>query len=93
MNSKGVVCRLDERGGIVLPGHILEASKIKVEGSVEINVEEDSIVIVKGDDLCAICDSGHGLLQFKSRKICSDCIEDVSTYVDLHAFVNNKGHK
>lgn len=74
MKSTGIVRKVDELGRIVLPIEMRRTLDISERDSLEIYVEGDSIILRKYQAACVFCDSTRGIINFKGRNVCADCI-------------------
>lgn len=74
MKSTGIVRKVDELGRIVLPIEMRRTLDISERDALEIYVEGDSIILRKYQAACVFCDSLKGIVNFKGRNVCADCI-------------------
>lgn len=74
MKSTGIVRKVDELGRIVLPIEMRRTLDIAEKDTLEVYVEGDSIILRKYQDACVFCDSVRGLINYKGRCVCPDCI-------------------
>ena len=79
MKSTGIVRKIDELGRIVLPIELRKTLGIANHDSLEIYVEQDSIILRKYEPSCIFCGSNKGIAIFKGRSICKDCLEGISS--------------
>ena len=59
MKSTGIVRKVDELGRIVLPIELRRTLNIDIKDSIEIYVENDSIVLKKFEPTCIFCGSNE----------------------------------
>ena len=78
MKSTGIVRKMDELGRIVLPVEIRSRLELEAGVGVEIFFEGDSVTLKKYQDKCTICGETSDLVDFKGKKVCKGCIEDLS---------------
>ena len=78
MKSTGIIRNIDELGRIVVPKEIRKKLGIANTDPVEIYVEGDKIILTKYIAACHFCGSTEGVRDFKSKKICVACIEDIN---------------
>lgn len=78
MKSTGIVRKVDELGRIVLPIELRRNMDIAERDELEIYVENDRIVLQKYEPSCVFCASSHELVPYKGKKICRDCISNMS---------------
>ena len=74
MKSTGIVRKVDELGRIVLPIELRRTLGIEVKDRVEIFMEEDSVILRKYHPACIFCDNTAGVISYKGKNICQDCI-------------------
>lgn len=77
MKSTGIVRKVDELGRIVLPIELRRTLDIAEKDSLEIYVDEDSIILRKYQPACIFCDNAQGVISFKGKNVCRDCIMDM----------------
>lgn len=79
MKSTGIIRKMDNLGRIVLPIEIRRTLSIAEGDSIEIYVEEDSIILKKYENTnaCALCGSTKNVTEFKSKHICEDCLAEL----------------
>lgn len=74
MKSTGIVRKVDELGRIVLPIELRRTLDIAERDPLEIYMEGDAIVLRKYQPACVFCDSTKGIVNFRGKNVCSDCI-------------------
>lgn len=77
MKSSGIVRKVDELGRIVLPVEMRRLLNISEKDALEIFIQDDSIVVRKHHDECVFCGSVRGVVSFKGRNVCADCINSI----------------
>lgn len=83
MKSTGIVRRVDALGRIVLPKELRTIMNIKEsvgykDGScLEIYTEDDKIILKKYEPCCIFCKEAKGVINFRGKLICKDCLEDI----------------
>ena len=75
MKSTGIVRKVDELGRIVLPIELRRTLDIDIKDSIEIYVENDSIILKKYEPTCIFCGNSKELTLFNEKNICSKCLE------------------
>ena len=75
MKSTGIIRKVDELGRIVLPIEMRRTLDIAERDELEIFVENDRIVLQKYEPSCVFCTSSRGLVAFRGKNICKDCLE------------------
>ena len=71
MKSTGIVRKVDELGRIVRTLDIAE------KDSLEIYVDGTSIVLKKYQPACIFCDDAKGVINFKGKNVCPNCIKEL----------------
>ena len=74
MKSTGIVRKVDELGRIVLPIEMRRTLDIAEKDALEIYVDGDNIILRKYAPACIFCDNAKGIVSYKGRNVCSDCI-------------------
>jgi transcriptional pleiotropic regulator of transition state genes len=77
MKSTGIVRKVDELGRIVLPIELRRTLDIADRDSLEIYVDESSIVLKKYEPACIFCGNAKGVANIKGKNICSACIKEL----------------
>ena len=75
MKSTGIVRKIDELGRIVLPIELRRTLEIDIKDSIEIYVENDSIVLRKYEPTCIFCGNSKELSAFNDKNVCAKCLE------------------
>ena len=78
MKSTGIVRKVDELGRIVLPIELRRTLDIAEKDSLEIYVDEDSIILKKYQPACIFCDNAKDIINFKGKNICPDCLSSIA---------------
>lgn len=77
MKSTGIVRSVDELGRIVIPKEMRKNMNISSADPIEIYVEGDKIILAKYQLACLFCASSVQLSDFKGKKICASCLEEM----------------
>ena len=78
MKSTGIVRKIDQLGRIVLPKELRKVQGIEENKTVmEIFTEEDKVILRKYEPACIFCRETKGVVEFKGKLICKDCLEDI----------------
>jgi AbrB family transcriptional regulator, transcriptional pleiotropic regulator of transition state genes len=80
MKSTGVVRKIDELGRIVLPSELRKVFGIREGDELEISVDGERVILQKRRDLCTFCGAEDPAVEFKSRRVCQACTEELSGY-------------
>lgn len=75
MKATGIVRKIDELGRIVLPIELRRTLDISEKDSLEIYVEDDSIILRMYKPACIFCDSTRDIVVYKGKNVCKDCIK------------------
>lgn len=83
MKNTGISRRVDELGRIVLPIELRKALDINEKtDSLEIYVEDGRIILEKLQPKCIFCGSTEGLKEFKGKKVCQKCVQEMNAPSD-----------
>ena len=74
MKSTGIVRKVVELGRIVLPIEMRRTLDIAEKDALEIYVDGDNIILRKYQPTCIFCDNAKGVISFKGKNVCPDCI-------------------
>ena len=78
MKSTGMIRQLDSLGRIVLPIELRRTLDIQTKDMLEIYVEGNTVVLRKYEANCHFCGSGLGLISFRDKLICRQCVKNLS---------------
>lgn len=78
MKNTGVCKTIDDLGRIVLPKEIRKSLGFDIRSSVELYVEDDSLIIKKAKESCIFCGSSDDLTEFKEKNVCQKCINTMN---------------
>ncbi len=78
MKSTGIVRKLDDLGRIVIPMEIRRVYGITPDDNLEIFVEDDKIILQKVEPKCIFCKTEDDLTEYKGKKICHPCKDELS---------------
>lgn len=77
MKSTGIIRNVDELGRIVIPKEMRKKMGIASSDPVEIYVDGDKIILTKYTACCSFCSSETNVVEFKGKKICAQCLEEI----------------
>ncbi|WP_352399871.1 AbrB/MazE/SpoVT family DNA-binding domain-containing protein [Anaerotignum sp.] len=83
MKSTGIVRKVDELGRVVLPIELRRNMGIEIKDSLEIFVEEDSIVLKKYEPADIFSGSMEDLIDYKGKKISKASILEMAKLAGL----------
>jgi len=75
--STGMVRRLDELGRVVIPRSLCKTLGVKAHDPFEILVEGENIILRKYQATCSICGEPGELTEFKEKRICKVCRDEL----------------
>ena len=75
MKSTGIVRRIDELGRVVLPIELRRTLDIDIKDSLEIYVDNNSIILKKYAPACVFCGEAEDIVNFKGKNVCQKCIK------------------
>lgn len=73
MKKTGIVRQLDMLGRVVLPIEIRRTMDLQTKDSVEVYVDDDSIILKKYHPVCVFCNSKQNLGAYKNKLVCDVC--------------------
>ena len=75
MKSTGMARKIDDLGRLVLPAEIRRRFGLSEGSHLEIHIDDNqNIVLTPLEESCVFCDAEQNLRDFRSRKICADCV-------------------
>ena len=83
MKSTGIVRKVDELGRVVLPIELRRNMGIEIKDSLEIFVEEDSIVLKKYEPADIFSGSMEELIEYKGKKVSKASIMEMAKLAGL----------
>ena len=81
MKSTGVVRKIDELGRIVLPSELRRVYGIREGEELEISVDGERVILQKRGDVCLFCGADNPALEYRDRRVCQSCAEELATRV------------
>ena len=77
MKNTGIVRNIDELGRIVIPKEIRKCLEIETNDPLEISAVDGRIIIQKYSKGCSLCSASEGVVDFRGKKLCADCIAEI----------------
>jgi transcriptional pleiotropic regulator of transition state genes len=77
-HSTGIVRRLDQLGRIVLPKELRKTLGINTLDSLEIFVEENTVIFKKYHPGCNFCGSAYIQTTYHNKPICNECVSNIA---------------
>lgn len=77
MRSIGIVRNVDQLGRVVLPIELRRTFGIDISDPLEIFVDGEHIILKKYQPACMFCDNSSDLIEYKGKKICKSCKEEI----------------
>ncbi len=78
MKATGIVRSVDELGRVVIPIELRRTLEIDQRDSLEIFMEDNSIILHKYEPGCIFCGSTNELTNLKGKNICKECFSAMS---------------
>lgn len=75
--ATGIVRKVDELGRTVLPAEIRRTLGIKERDSLEICVDQESIILKKYEPACVFCGNTEKIQQYKGKAVCRNCVKAI----------------
>ena len=79
MKYTGIVRRIDDLGRIVLPVELRRTLELETGDSLEILVEDNTIILKKYQPACIFCDDAKDIVNFKGKNVCPNCIKELQS--------------
>ena len=78
MRSTGLFRRIDSLGRFVLPKELRKSLDIQQNDYLQIFLDGDAIILKKSQLGCILCGSTDNLKDFRDKKVCRDCMEELA---------------
>jgi len=78
MTSTGIVRRIDSVGRFVLPIELRRTLEIDDNDSLEIFIEDNTIILKKYQPACIFCGNARDVSTYKGKNICPACLDELS---------------
>ena len=78
MKATGIIRRVDELGGVVIPIEIRNQFNIIEKDPIEIYVDDSSIILKKYEPNCVFCGSTDDLIEYKGKLVCKKCSKELN---------------
>jgi len=80
MKSTGIIRKVDDLGRIVLPIELRRTMDIAERDELEIFLENDRIILQKFEPACIFCGASRGLITFRRKNVCQECVRKMAEY-------------
>lgn len=78
MRATGITRKVDSLGRIVIPKELRNLLEVvEDKDSFEIFMDGDKVVLQKYQPGCVICGGTEGVVSFRGKNICSDCLREL----------------
>ena len=78
MKPAGFLCNIDKLGRIVIPKPLRTKFDLKIDDTIELFIEDDSIILKKYRESCIFCGSDEDLVAYEGKTVCKHCIAKLS---------------
>lgn len=78
MTSTGIVRRIDSVGRFVLPIELRRTLEIDDNDSLEIFVEDNTIILKKYHPACIFCGNARDISTYKGKNVCAECMHEIA---------------
>lgn len=79
MKTTGIVRQVDNLGRVVLPIELRRTLDINEKDSLEIFVEDSSVILKKYEPACIYCGEVKNVVKHKNKNICPSCVEEIAS--------------
>ncbi len=77
MTSTGIVRRIDSVGRFVLPIELRRTLEIADNDSLEVFIEDNTIILKKYQPACIFCGNARNVNNYKGKNICTACLQEL----------------
>ena len=81
MKYTGIVRRIDDLGRIVLPVELRRTLELDNGDSLEIFVEDNTIILKKYLPACIFCGNVADISVYKGRNVCPQCAKEIANKI------------
>lgn len=81
LKATGIVRRIDNLGRVVLPIDLRRERGIVPQDSLELLVDDESIILVKHVPHCLFCGSPDSLSHFRGKPVCAACAKTIGGFM------------
>jgi transcriptional pleiotropic regulator of transition state genes len=78
METKSAFRKIDELGRIVIPIDIRRKLGVNNGESLEIALQNDTVILKKHHETCIFCFGSEDLVSFEGKLVCNKCIEKLT---------------
>ena len=78
MTSTGIVRKIDSMGRLVLPIELRRTLEIGDHDSLEIFIEDNTVILKKYQPACIFCGNARGVTPYKGKNVCGTCRQELS---------------
>lgn len=78
MKPVGIVRQIDSLGRIVIPKELRRTLEISEGDSLELFIEDTTIILRKYQPACMICGNAKNVITYKGRNFCPDCVKEIA---------------
>jgi len=75
--STGIVRKVDPLGRVVIPREMRKILEIEEKDPIEISMEGSNIILHKYENKCTFCGAIKPEYDFKEKKVCKNCLEEL----------------
>lgn len=79
MKPVGIVRQIDSLGRIVIPKELRRTLDISEGDSLELFIEDNTIILRKYQPACIICGTAKNIVTYKGRNFCPDCVREIAS--------------
>lgn len=80
MKNTGIIKYIDTLGRVKIPIELCEFFDIKTNDYIDFSQKGKNIVLQKNYSSCIFCHSQKNILDFKNKKICQNCINNIKRW-------------
>ncbi len=78
MKPAGFLCKIDKLGRIVVPKPLRTKFDLKIDDTIELFTDDESIILKKYRESCIFCGSEEELVAFQGKTVCKHCAAELS---------------
>lgn len=78
MKPAGYLCKIDKLGRIVVPKPLRTKFDLKIDDTIELFTDEESIILKKYRENCVFCGSDEELVAYHGKTVCKSCIAQLN---------------
>lgn len=78
MKPAGFLCKIDKLGRIVVPKPLRTQFDLKIDDTIELFTDDQSIILRKYRKSCIFCGGDEELIDYQGKTVCKRCAAELN---------------